>query len=93
MDNQNNKSCDNCYYFYQHYYKSKYGKLTCVWGDGHCTNNNLTVNVSRKIIFKQHICEFWEPAEALIAERQENINAIILKMKQRLDELVAILQE
>lgn len=90
---ENKKSCDNCRYFYQHYYVSKHVKLTRVTGNGHCTNDNLTKTASRKIILKQHICEFWEPAETLIAERRENVYNLILKMKQRLDELAAILQE
>ena len=93
MEKQNEKSCDNGFYFHQHFHINKNGKLIHIWGDGHCSNDKLTVFVSRKIIFKQHICEFWEPNENKEAERRENICKVISDMKKRLDELALLLKE
>ncbi len=90
---QTEKSCDNCYYFYQHYYKNKHGKLVKVYTDGHCANGNLTKTVSRKHISKCLACEFWEPQEAQIAEQREGVIKVIFEIRKKLDDLALILKD
>jgi len=87
------KSCENCYYFYQHYFKNKRGKLSMICGDGHCANEQLTFPVSKKIISKRLPCELWQPKENQIAEKRENIFSLLFKMKERLDEIALILKD
>lgn len=93
MEIQPEKYCENCYYFYQHYYKSTHGKIVAVSGDGHCTNGNLTKAVSRKNILRRRACEFWEIREPLITEQRASVYRAILKMQKSLEELVLILKE
>jgi len=91
MEQQN--SCENCYYFYQHYYRSQSGRFYKVFFDGHCDNDKLTRTASKKIIAKCLPCEFWQPKENQIAEKRENVISRLFEMKKRLDEIASILND
>ena len=91
MDQQN--SCQNCYYFRQHYYKSTHGKLVKVCDDGHCTNDNLTKATSRKNILKCSVCEFWKPQEQQIIEQREGVIRVIFEIRKKLEEIALILKD
>ncbi len=87
------KSCENCYYFYQHYYRSKSGRFYKVFFDGYCDNDKLTKTASKKIIAKYLPCEFWQPIETHDTEKRENVLSLLFKMKERLDEITSILKD
>lgn len=90
---ENEKLCENCYYYYQHYFKSRRGILKQYVGDGHCSNINIKKSESKKN-FKNHLaCEFWKPREAQIAERRESVCKIIYRMQKTLEDIALILKE
>ncbi|MDE7167819.1 MAG: hypothetical protein K2O28_03100 [Clostridia bacterium] len=87
------KYCQNCYYFCQHYYKSTNGKLAKICDDGHCSNGNIAKLTSRKNILKCLSCEFWAPQEQQLAEQRESVIRVIFEMHKRLEDIAFILKD
>ena len=92
-DTLQEKSCQNCYYFRQHYCKSTRGKLVSVSNDGHCTNGNIAKVTSRKNILKCSVCEFWEAQEQQFIEQRESVIKVIYEMHKRLEDIALILKD
>ena len=84
------KTCENCRYFSQHYAKdnTSYHSICC----GHCLNRELAQKDKKK---RQYIraCEFWEPVEIRKEERKECIKNTLRFMAQRIEEIAMILKE
>lgn len=85
------KNCENCIYFYQHYYRSKNGRFHKVYNDGNCINDKLNKTAFKKIISKCLSCEFWEPAEKQSDEKREHIFKVLSDINYKLNEIASIL--
>lgn len=92
MENQSNKTCQNCKYFIKHYAKYN-GYYYQVTGCGHCINNNLDLRESSKRFKRAFPCEYWEPEVLQKIERRNNIKENLIWMAQRLEEITQILKD
>lgn len=84
-----NKSCENCRYFMQHYVWSAnaISKANC----GHCKLNTNPKKPVKNICI--HKCEKWEPRSIRKQEQKENIKKILLDMSERIKQLVIYFEE
>jgi len=87
------KTCENCRYFIQHYAKGNTKRtLMLKVGCGHCYNGKGVYDKRRGYLDKK-VCELWEPVETLIAERKENILTVLRGMAEDLKNIAFILKD
>ena len=84
--NTDDKSCQNCKYFIQHYafFNLRYAKINC----GHCINHNY--KTAKRSLPK--LCEFWERSDE-VETRKKKIEEAIMLMSENLNQMLQILQE
>ncbi len=83
------KSCENCKYYVQHYIKHKRFllKVNC----GHCTNDKLKNKFARENAKLRKNCEYWEKGDQK-EERRKIIKEVLRDIDQSLEEIKIILQ-
>lgn len=85
---EENKSCYNCRYFYQHYIIHLKGirPLEC----GHCSRQKIKAKELSKFPFRVG-CEFWEYKEDSDRSRKSIVDALN-KMEKEIHEILLILK-
>ena len=82
--------CENCKFYNRYYYI--YRARLVYASNGSCLNHQVKVTDSRKIIRNRLPCAYFEQAENDLPVSEETLQDVIGQMKQRLDELLMILQ-
>lgn len=87
---EENKSCYNCRYFYQHYvvYKYKILSLNC----GHCSKRTIKVKEKSKFPFKEG-CGFWEDNKFILEKQKEILTSKLSVMARDIHNIAIILKE
>lgn len=85
------KKCENCKFFIQHYYKATYFFQKMIFG--HCTNSEIPWKVRKRNVCCDSCCDKWESGKDLKAKNRESIIAEIRKMKKTLTEIAQILSD
>ena len=81
----NEKSCENCRYFYQHYFKSDSTYRPVFFG--HCFHKR------NKKLTPRFLCEQWEDIAIKNEERKKSIKVTLESMAQNLNEIAMILKD
>ena len=79
------KSCENCRYYSQHY--SKQGTMYRAVSCGHCLHRD---NQKMK---SYDLCDFWENISIKKEERKNLIKDVLENMSERLTEIALILKD
>lgn len=84
----NEKTCQNCRNYSQHYSKlgTKYIAVFC----GHCLKRK---NNAKRKSRPFEACEYWEDIAIKKEERKKSINETLERMSQRLEEIAAVLKD
>ena len=89
MKQANQKRCENCRHFLQHYtnVNLRFREVHC----GHCLERKLTPKEVRNFPFFNG-CELWEPREIELQKRREYTEMILVDIHDRLDEIAEALK-
>ncbi len=88
-----NKSCENCKYFIKHYTIINGTQLRYL-GSGHCRHEDLRYRKgAHKSSRKKPPCDLWEETEITGPVIRERLEKNIEDIKNRLDEIVLILNK
>lgn len=80
---ENEKSCDNCFWFVRHYIKMN--KSFKPLSEGHCKHDKIR----RKVPV---LCKYYESAEIKIEQKQKSISKFLISLCERLDQLIEIFE-
>lgn len=88
---QTEKTCENCKFYIEHYYKVKtsFQKMH----DGHCTNDALNPPRKRNKFQLYENCAHWESNEEQKSEKKESIKSVLKDMRDRLIQIEKILSD
>ncbi|MDE5721772.1 MAG: hypothetical protein K2I30_03400 [Clostridia bacterium] len=85
------QKCTNCKHFSKHYEKTSNDRFVYT-GGGSCKNYDVPWHESFANIIAETACNKWEQAETQTVDLNECIEDIIKTMKQRLDDIYALIR-
>lgn len=85
---EENKSCYNCKYFFQHYVMWKYSfrELFC----GHCSKRRILAKELHKFPFKNG-CDLWECSVKEVEKRKNDLCNDLRRMAKQLNDIYRML--
>ncbi len=92
-------NCTECRYFSAHYIKCDSGTFYRLSTCGHCISGKMKLKDSLKIVQsclsdrEKDGCEFWQPVEIKIQEREEHITNILSHMLNTLQQIAFTLSD
>lgn len=87
---EEDKSCYNCRYFYQHYiiHVKSIRPLEC----GHCSERKIKVKELSKFPFKDG-CKLWALKKVNIDKRKQRLTVTLKNMAKEIHDIALILKE
>ncbi len=88
MDNTKQKTCENCKFYLQHYYKSTRGYAKTL---GHCKNDKLQPMFFKKAFSLRSNCKYWQAMDEQISKYKENLKSKLMRLAKELEAVCEVL--